>query len=264
MSLQTLLLMEGPTCSARSWPVPLAGRSAVPLPSRQQPPSGASIPCPRWCRAGRAARPAGSRNPPADSGKPRQKPHQSSRNLPRSSRRPQPQRWRCPRRSRYSPRRTSTRIQGIDAALAAALGKLGITRYEQIAAWMRGDIGRIEQSLGQPGRTNRENWIEQAQILAKGGETRYASRRARGETADRQADPDEGERRPIVQAAAATSTPLRACRLSDLGRLLLGLRRRGAGARAPTPPAVPASRCRPRCRTASVSAICPGPPAASC
>ena len=75
---------------------------------------------------------------------------------------------------------------------------------------MRGDIGRIEQSLGQPGRTNRENWIEQAQILAKGGETRYASRRARGETANAKPTPDEGERRPIVQAAAATSTPLRA------------------------------------------------------
>jgi predicted flap endonuclease-1-like 5' DNA nuclease len=108
------------------------------------------------------------------------------------------------------PAQDLTRIQGIDAALAAALGKLGITRFEQIAAWMRGDIGRIEQALGQAGRTNRENWIEQAQILAKGGETRYASRRARGEAANAKPTPDEGERRPIVQVAAVASTPLRA------------------------------------------------------
>ena len=108
------------------------------------------------------------------------------------------------------PAQDLTRIQGIDAALATALGKLGITRYEQIAAWMRGDIERVEQTLGQAGRTNRENWIEQAQILAKGGETHYASRRARGETANAEPTPDEGERRPIVQAVAATNTPLRA------------------------------------------------------
>ena len=108
------------------------------------------------------------------------------------------------------PAQDLTRIQGVDAALATALGKLGITRYEQIAAWMRGDIERVEQTLGQARRTNRENWIEQAQILAKGGETRYASRRARGETANAEPTPDEGERRPIVQAVAATNTPLRA------------------------------------------------------
>ena len=43
------------------------------------------------------------------------------------------------------------------------------------------DAGRYRarrQSLGQQGRINQENWIEQAQILAKGGETHYASRRA--------------------------------------------------------------------------------------
>jgi len=107
------------------------------------------------------------------------------------------------------PAQDLTRIQGIDAALADALGKLGVTRYEQIAAWMRSDIERIGPKLGQSGRANRENWIEQAQILAKGGETRYASRRARGETANAEPTPDEGVRRPIVQAAAIATAPLR-------------------------------------------------------
>jgi predicted flap endonuclease-1-like 5' DNA nuclease len=108
------------------------------------------------------------------------------------------------------PAQDLTRIRGIDAALSAALGKLGVTRYEQIATWMRGDIDRIEQSLGQKGRISHDNWIEQAQILAKGGETRYASRLARGETAKAEPTPDEGERRPAAPTLAATSTPLRA------------------------------------------------------
>jgi predicted flap endonuclease-1-like 5' DNA nuclease len=105
------------------------------------------------------------------------------------------------------PAQDLSRIRAIDATSAAALGKLGITRYEQIAAWMRSDVERVEQALGQKGRINQENWIEQAQILAKGGETHYAGRRARGETANAEPTPDEGERRPLAQAAAAPARP---------------------------------------------------------
>src|SRR5436189_4756140 len=38
------------------------------------------------------------------------------------------------------PAQDLSRIRAIDATSAAALGKLGITRYEQIAAWMRSDV----------------------------------------------------------------------------------------------------------------------------
>ena len=75
------------------------------------------------------------------------------------------------------------RIRLIDAAMEAALNKAGVFRYEQIAAWTRAEVQRISQELGIKGRINQENWIEQAAILAKGGETFYSARRARGETA---------------------------------------------------------------------------------
>lgn len=75
------------------------------------------------------------------------------------------------------------RIRLIDAGLEAALNKLGITRYGQIAGWMRADVQRFAQALGVGRRINHENWIEQAGILAKGGETHYSERLARGETA---------------------------------------------------------------------------------
>jgi predicted flap endonuclease-1-like 5' DNA nuclease len=101
------------------------------------------------------------------------------------------------------------RIRAIDDTMAAVLNKLGVARYEQIAAWMRGDIDRIEQALGQKGRISQDNWIEQAQILAKGGETRYAGRRARGETAKAEPTPDVGQRRPIAAAGNTPTAPLR-------------------------------------------------------
>lgn len=75
------------------------------------------------------------------------------------------------------------RIRLIDAGIETSLNKLGVTRYEHIAAWMRDDVKKVSQALGIKGRINQENWIEQALILAKGGETYYSARRARGEAA---------------------------------------------------------------------------------
>jgi hypothetical protein len=88
----------------------------------------------------------------------------------------------------------------------ASLNKLGVRRYEQIAAWMQPDVKRIGDALGLEGRINQENWIEQAQVLAKGGETYFATRRARGEAASAAPTPDEGERRSVVGVATVART----------------------------------------------------------
>jgi predicted flap endonuclease-1-like 5' DNA nuclease len=94
------------------------------------------------------------------------------------------------------------RISLIDATLEAGLNKLGVRRYDQIAAWLQPDVKRVSEALGLEDRINRENWIEQAQVLAKGGETYYARRRARGEAANAEPTPDEGERQAGAPTAA--------------------------------------------------------------
>jgi predicted flap endonuclease-1-like 5' DNA nuclease len=100
-------------------------------------------------------------------------------------------------------------IQGIDAATEARLRGLGISRYEQIAAWTRADIDRTSEALGGKRRIARENWIEQAQILARGGQTLFSLRRARGEGSTAAPTPDEGVRGPVTaQPAAASPLPL--------------------------------------------------------
>jgi predicted flap endonuclease-1-like 5' DNA nuclease len=98
-------------------------------------------------------------------------------------------------------------IQGIDAATEAKLNALGISRFEQIAGWTRANINHIGQALGgKKGRIARENWIEQAQILARGGQTLFSLRRARGEGSTAQPTPDEGV--PGVLGQPATTLPL--------------------------------------------------------
>lgn len=94
------------------------------------------------------------------------------------------------------------RIRLIDAGIEASLTKLGVNRYEQIAAWTRADVQKVGQALGLKGRINQENWIEQASILAKGGETHYAARRARGETATAAPTPGKGESGPAAVSDA--------------------------------------------------------------
>ncbi len=96
------------------------------------------------------------------------------------------------------------RINLIDPEIEARLNKLGVRRYEQIAAWMRPDVQHISEALGLSDRINKENWIEQAQVLSKGGVTYYAMRAGRGEVANAAPTRDEGEPRTF---ALATDTP---------------------------------------------------------
>ncbi len=70
------------------------------------------------------------------------------------------------------------RIRAIDTAVEEGLKSLGVLRFEDIARWTPADINRLNQALGLSGRIDREQWIEQAQILAKGGETYYSRNRA--------------------------------------------------------------------------------------
>lgn len=74
-----------------------------------------------------------------------------------------------------------TRIRAVDTVLQARLRDAGVTRLTQIAKWTTADVARISQALGLTDRIGAENWIEQAQILASGGETEYSRRRQRGE-----------------------------------------------------------------------------------
>lgn len=58
-------------------------------------------------------------------------------------------------------------LKGVGPKLAALLTELGITRFDQIAAWTDADIARIDPQLGNfKGRIVRDSWIEQARYLA--------------------------------------------------------------------------------------------------
>jgi predicted flap endonuclease-1-like 5' DNA nuclease len=73
------------------------------------------------------------------------------------------------------------RIRGIGVLIEKRLNAIGVRRYEQIANWTSGDIDRVSRMLEFKGRIERESWVEQARILASGGQTEFSRRVDRGE-----------------------------------------------------------------------------------
>ncbi len=73
------------------------------------------------------------------------------------------------------------RIKGIGPAIEGRLNGSGVTTFAQIAAWKKADRERISQTLNFKGRIEREDWVGQARILARGGKTEFSERVAAGQ-----------------------------------------------------------------------------------
>jgi predicted flap endonuclease-1-like 5' DNA nuclease len=60
-------------------------------------------------------------------------------------------------------------IKGIGPKLNTLLISLGVTRFDQIAAWGAAEIDKVDDHLGNfKNRITRDSWVEQAGLLAKG------------------------------------------------------------------------------------------------
>lgn len=70
-----------------------------------------------------------------------------------------------------------TRIKGLGPKISGLLGEFGVTTFAQIAAWTPEEVERIDARLGRfSGRIVRDQWVEQAKLLAAGDEPGFAAR----------------------------------------------------------------------------------------
>jgi len=61
-------------------------------------------------------------------------------------------------------------IKGIGPRMQAVLNGMGYFHYEQIASWTKDEVAWIDANLeGHKGRATRDNWVEQARVLADTG-----------------------------------------------------------------------------------------------
>ncbi|PHP68304.1 hypothetical protein CSC94_06555 [Zhengella mangrovi] len=96
------------------------------------------------------------------------------------------------------------RIRGIGRQNEARLNAEGITSFSQVAAWSAADQQAWGERLAFPGRIEREDWVSQAAILAKGGETGFSRRVDRGEVetsggGQPSAIPEVGKKPPVLK-----------------------------------------------------------------
>jgi predicted flap endonuclease-1-like 5' DNA nuclease len=68
-------------------------------------------------------------------------------------------------------------IKGVGPRLVQQLHALGVTSFEQIAAWDDADIDRVDAQLGRfQGRIRRDDWRTQARLLGAGDTAGYEAR----------------------------------------------------------------------------------------
>ncbi|MEM7301265.1 MAG: hypothetical protein AAF468_09295 [Pseudomonadota bacterium] len=82
------------------------------------------------------------------------------------------------------------KIRGVGKVNEQRLNKLGITTFADIAAWKKADVERVDEALSFKGRIDREDWVGQANKLAKGEETEFSERVAKGRVSTSKAKPN--------------------------------------------------------------------------
>jgi predicted flap endonuclease-1-like 5' DNA nuclease len=72
-------------------------------------------------------------------------------------------------------------IKGVGPKLEKLLNSMGFYHFDQIANWTADEVAWVNANLeGFKGRVSRDNWVEQAKILAAGGETEFSKRVDKG------------------------------------------------------------------------------------
>ncbi|MCT4655213.1 MAG: NADH-quinone oxidoreductase subunit NuoE [Cohaesibacter sp.] len=72
-------------------------------------------------------------------------------------------------------------ISGIGPVIEKKLNGMGVYHFAQIADWNAENCAYVDSHLSFKGRIAREKWIEQAKVLAEGGETDFSKRVEAGE-----------------------------------------------------------------------------------
>ncbi len=72
-------------------------------------------------------------------------------------------------------------IKGVGPKMESMLHDMGFFHFDQIAAWSDDEVAWVDANLkGFKGRVSRDNWVDQATILASGGETPFSTKVGKG------------------------------------------------------------------------------------
>ena len=95
-------------------------------------------------------------------------------------------------------------IRGIGPQNEARLNELGIFQFAQVAEWKAKDEAHYGEVMAFPGRIEREEWVKQAKVLAKGKTTEFSERAKSGDVSSStaKAKSDDVGTKPAALTAA--------------------------------------------------------------
>ncbi|MEP4197367.1 MAG: NADH-quinone oxidoreductase subunit NuoE [Aliishimia sp.] len=68
-------------------------------------------------------------------------------------------------------------IKGVGPKLEKLLNSMGFFHFDQVGSWGEKEVAWVDQNLeGFKGRVSRDNWVEQAKLLASGKDTEFSQR----------------------------------------------------------------------------------------
>lgn len=74
-----------------------------------------------------------------------------------------------------------TLINGVGNVIEKKLFEIGVFHFSQIGDWTAEQAAWVGREIGFPGRVEREAWVKEAKLLAKGGTTDHSRRVEKGE-----------------------------------------------------------------------------------
>ncbi|GKY87801.1 NADH-quinone oxidoreductase subunit NuoE [Sinisalibacter aestuarii] len=73
-------------------------------------------------------------------------------------------------------------IRGVGPKLEALLNRMGFFHFDQVAKWTGAEVAWVDENLeGFKGRVSRDGWVDQAKVLAAGGETAFSQKVKKGD-----------------------------------------------------------------------------------
>lgn len=72
-------------------------------------------------------------------------------------------------------------IKGVGPKMEGMLNDMGIYHFDQVASWSADEVAWVDANLkGFNGRVKRDGWVDQAKILAAGGDTEFSKKVEKG------------------------------------------------------------------------------------
>ena len=72
-------------------------------------------------------------------------------------------------------------IKGVGPKMEQLLNSMGFYHFDQVGNWTDSEVAWVDDNLeGFKGRVSRDNWVDQAKLLAAGGETEFSKKVDRG------------------------------------------------------------------------------------